>query len=589
MSCYDLDAEGQTKPTQNTPTFLFDQWIELHGLTPVKNLLCKYKMNTLNTLSLTSTEYIKFMSDPELLQNKSEYIPKVLRAIKSLASYGNNSANISSTNEYTVSDTSHTTNIIISQVEQDAIHKVKQNIIELDKLEINSNGLKMNYSQSIKRIQNEKEKQIQSAKQQINETFNNLRNALDMRQQHLLQQLNKAASNNKDDYTDIKEDTDPFQAVNNEIAIQRSKLNDELQLFNDTIKLQQSRTAQKRQEIILMMAKQSDEEFNTAIQTIQQQHNKMRKLISDKNDKIINIYYNHKEAKYDNLLNKINNFGAVNKRDDADSEEVLKQLHSQSTALLMDSLKFNQSLPFRWYKEEKQQHIVVKIIDENPLKIVQRGGFVKTDCEKMVCLKPQNINDMTDVALCVEWMREAFEQYGEKLKWLSMDKWDVNYKCNGIKINRVGDTIKSGKGYQSIFGERICITPYKYHWKLKQIADNGQDFYVGVERKGKEIVNNYFCKSETGYGFSGYYAQLYSNDKWGQKYGVKCTNKGDIIDVYLDMEKNELSYGINDKDYGKAYDVLPGEYRLAFTIHMDGAFGVSGERMVQLVSSTMSE
>ena len=49
------------------------------------------------------------------------------------------------------------------------------------------------------------------------------------------------------------------------------------------------------------------------------------------------------------------------------------------------------------------------------------------------------------------------------------------------------------------------------------------------------------------------------SDGWNQddEYGV-CCKEGDVIDMYLDLDKLELSFAINDTYYGKAFDIDSG-------------------------------
>ena len=44
------------------------------------------------------------------------------------------------------------------------------------------------------------------------------------------------------------------------------------------------------------------------------------------------------------------------------------------------------------------------------------------------------------------------------------------------------------------------------------------------------------------------------SDTWIAGYGVKG-KEGDIIDMYLDLDKYELSFAVNGKNYGKSHDV----------------------------------
>ena len=48
----------------------------------------------------------------------------------------------------------------------------------------------------------------------------------------------------------------------------------------------------------------------------------------------------------------------------------------------------------------------------------------------------------------------------------------------------------------------------------------------------------------------------------GSKYGINPPN-GSIIEMILDLNNLTLSFIIDDKDYGKAFDVENGKYRAA--------------------------
>ena len=52
----------------------------------------------------------------------------------------------------------------------------------------------------------------------------------------------------------------------------------------------------------------------------------------------------------------------------------------------------------------------------------------------------------------------------------------------------------------------------------------------------------------------------------GKQYGDRYA-AGDTIDVWLDLQKLELSFGRNGEDYGKAWDVQETDYHLAISIN----------------------
>ena len=58
-------------------------------------------------------------------------------------------------------------------------------------------------------------------------------------------------------------------------------------------------------------------------------------------------------------------------------------------------------------------------------------------------------------------------------------------------------------------------------------------------------------------------------DAWSTPYGIKC-NINSIIDMFVDFHKLSISFTLNRIDYGKAFDIKPGRYRVA--IGMNGSF-----------------
>ena len=54
-----------------------------------------------------------------------------------------------------------------------------------------------------------------------------------------------------------------------------------------------------------------------------------------------------------------------------------------------------------------------------------------------------------------------------------------------------------------------------------------------------------------------------------QKYGIECTD-GDHIEMELNMDELHVKYIINDKDYGKAFDVQAETYRAAVHLYREG-------------------
>ena len=62
------------------------------------------------------------------------------------------------------------------------------------------------------------------------------------------------------------------------------------------------------------------------------------------------------------------------------------------------------------------------------------------------------------------------------------------------------------------------------------------------------------------------YDDVKSRIRGSKDYGQVCST-GDIIDVYLDFNERTLSFSINNKDYGVAFDnIKTGDYRFGVTL-----------------------
>ena len=136
-------------------------------------------------------------------------------------------------------------------------------------------------------------------------------------------------------------------------------------------------------------------------------------------------------------------------------------------------------------------------------------------------------------------------------------------------------TITVSENYQkgNAFGTIICDRGV-YEWKFK-INTTGQppSMIIGVWRiqDGKSPPTElYFTNGyEQGYGYylNGEKLSITTGACTGEQYGKKC-EAGDIVHMSLDLNKMELSYKVNDVDYGVAYDnIKESKYRAAVWIH----------------------
>eukprot|EP01084_Bolivina_argentea_P257896 434586_1 len=116
-------------------------------------------------------------------------------------------------------------------------------------------------------------------------------------------------------------------------------------------------------------------------------------------------------------------------------------------------------------------------------------------------------------------------------------------------------------GQSSSFLSNI-VSIHKHQWRF--IILHGEPEYIGVRANKTDPTNDDlnslhyprgYAPKNGSYGLNVFRGQLRgdperNNDNYCPR--GKC---GDIIDMYLDLNKFELSFAINNKHYGKAFDV----------------------------------
>ena len=124
------------------------------------------------------------------------------------------------------------------------------------------------------------------------------------------------------------------------------------------------------------------------------------------------------------------------------------------------------------------------------------------------------------------------------------------------------------RGYCSAFLSNI-VSKGIHKWRFQQISGNNQ--YIGIcdnslPLKDDRYLNDwYHWKAPlASFGLCLITGYLRGKQELQHKWGKYCpiTKKGDIIELCLDLNKMELKYIINGKDYGKAFDIPPGQYRV---------------------------
>lgn len=99
---------------------------------------------------------------------------------------------------------------------------------------------------------------------------------------------------------------------------------------------------------------------------------------------------------------------------------------------------------------------------------------------------------------------------------------------------------------------------------LKSKDNNGSRIYIGVAPFDIDQNDDYNV-GKIGWFFYCYYPTLFSGPPhkyWGRTYGPRkregeYVHSGDSVRVVMDTTKGELSFGVNETDYGVAYTGIP--------------------------------
>ena len=163
-------------------------------------------------------------------------------------------------------------------------------------------------------------------------------------------------------------------------------------------------------------------------------------------------------------------------------------------------------------------------------------------------------------------------------------------KGDGMTLFDANTTVKSGsREHQSISLSTIITAASKkqYHWKFKmeliKLHDMGWNPIIGIHKISVPFNGNSYITNQSNSGYA-YYCREGNGYKTiptkpgsaGPAYG-KMINTGDIIDMFVDMDKLTLSYHRNGVNLGKAFDIDATDYKAAITVYGAG-------NKIQLVS-----
>ena len=175
-------------------------------------------------------------------------------------------------------------------------------------------------------------------------------------------------------------------------------------------------------------------------------------------------------------------------------------------------------------------------------------------------------------------------------EWLYYTKMKIT-KSDTIYFNDICECQTSGA--QTVYGISDVSKGY-HHWTLKLLKfnpNNQQHLYesyriiVGItgsdHKRDYSYSNNYTSIIDNQYQFIWNYKEYNKKEAlsglapdisngYDKQYG-QVGKQGDFIDIYLDFDQKTISFGINGKDYGVAFENIElGIYRLAVTLTGNG-------------------
>ena len=164
---------------------------------------------------------------------------------------------------------------------------------------------------------------------------------------------------------------------------------------------------------------------------------------------------------------------------------------------------------------------------------------------------------------------------------MPQDKWCKTLMYHRMRLNENTNTLK-GKGWA--FGDELVNFPeqgLEWNIKLNKIIPN-YEAIIGIWEVNEKFPATKMLHSEYWY-YSGYghleYIYSFKYKRWYKcsaddeytRYGREC-RQNETLQMILDNDNRQLRFKISGDDYGKAYDIKPGIYKLIVYL---GSFGDS--------------
>ena len=162
------------------------------------------------------------------------------------------------------------------------------------------------------------------------------------------------------------------------------------------------------------------------------------------------------------------------------------------------------------------------------------------------------------IAVCDTWKKS-----------LCCSLFDITNEC--ARLTKKATVEDEGFWLCSVFGHHV-VDHGIFEWKIK-FNTNIKWICIGVCFDDEEMLkknkenNDYGFDKDAGCFLLNSNGIIYHKNTDYVEYCDAFTIKDTVITMTLDIDKNSISYKINDKDYGVAYDqLIQDKYRLAVTM-----------------------
>ena len=163
------------------------------------------------------------------------------------------------------------------------------------------------------------------------------------------------------------------------------------------------------------------------------------------------------------------------------------------------------------------------------------------------------------------------------------DKWHETLKGERMEIVD-GDCIEitadaGDSKWNSAFLENI-VSDGIHHWRFQvEVQKVLLGMVIGIQQHDDKSENEMYIVNHQWVGDTYSYAWVAGCGRLNKngmasvsegRYGQHNVTAGDIIDMYLDFNKLELSYSMNEQYLGKAFKIQKGKYRAAIEMFSKG-------------------